>query len=197
MFLVGLIGEAGSGKSTVAHHLAARYGFVELSVAQPLKDLCVEQFGWDARRMDELAYKEEQDPLLPAGWTRRKVLQHIGTDCFRSIDPNHWVKQNAAAIRTEIKANHSVAIADVRFPNEIEMIRQLGGVIVLVRRAGDFEGTTSSRHSSENAWRETVPDFGVHAPNGVEHVYAATDDLVELLRTPACWPNASDGTPRA
>ena len=93
MKLIGLIGPAGVGRSTAAAHLVTKYGFVELSMDGPLTDLCARFFGWDRSRLDELEYKEEQDPNLPDGWTRRKVLQFVGTAFMRNIDPEIWVKK--------------------------------------------------------------------------------------------------------
>jgi hypothetical protein len=46
-------------------------------------------------------------------------------------------------------------VTDVRFPNEIEKIRALGGVIVRIDRAGH---QAANGHVSEFAWQDTPPD---------------------------------------
>ncbi len=37
MKLIGLVGRAGAGKTTVAKHLCERYGFVRVAFGDPLK----------------------------------------------------------------------------------------------------------------------------------------------------------------
>ena len=55
--VIGLIGAAGSGKSSVALRLVERFRFSEYSFAEPLKQLCAEQFGWDYDKLNDLGYK--------------------------------------------------------------------------------------------------------------------------------------------
>ncbi len=181
MKLLGLMGVAGSGKSTAAAHLVAEHGFVELSMADPLKDLCSDAFGWDRERLVELGYKEEQDPDLPTGWTRRRVLQFVGTECFREIDPDHWVKAVLRKI-DEVWAeneNQPVVISDVRFPNEISLIHGNDGIIIRVERR-DFESPAPA-HASELAWRWAKPDYVMISEFGVPHVQASTDRMIKVM----------------
>jgi hypothetical protein len=185
MKLIGLIGGAGAGKSTAAAHLVKEHGFVELTMAGPLKDLCARFFGWDRSRLDELAYKEEQDPKLPEGWTRRRVLQFVGTECFRTIDSNVWAKQ---VLRTmdevwdsDEKMDTPIVISDVRFPNEVELIRANGGIVVRVERDDpDFESTTPA-HASEDAINHVIPDYVIRAEFGVDRVQQATERMMRRL----------------
>jgi len=46
MNTIGLLGNIGSGKNTVAQYLATK-GCIPTSFAGPLKDLCANVFGWD------------------------------------------------------------------------------------------------------------------------------------------------------
>ena len=46
MNTIGLLGNIGSGKNTVAQYLATK-GCISTSFAGPLKDLCANVFGWD------------------------------------------------------------------------------------------------------------------------------------------------------
>lgn len=185
MNLIGFMGAAGSGKSTAAAHLVKEHGFVELTMAGPLKDLCARFFGWDRSRLDELEYKEEQDPNLPKGWTRRRVLQFVGTECMRFIDPDIWVKkvlrQMDEVWKDDESAKTPIVISDIRFPNEVKLIHANEGAVVRVERIDpNFENATPA-HASESALAKFVPGYVLRAEFGVDRVQAATDRMIGLL----------------
>ena len=46
MNTIGILGNIGSGKNTVAQYLATK-GCIPTSFAGPIKDLCTSVFGWD------------------------------------------------------------------------------------------------------------------------------------------------------
>ena len=52
-------------------------------------------------------------------------MQRIGTDIFRKLDPDFWVK----AMRMIISHRQLVLIGDVRFQNEAALIRELNGKV--------------------------------------------------------------------
>lgn len=65
-----------------------------------------------------------------ADWTRRRVLQYVGTEGFRALDPDHWVKRAMA----DVGPGELVVFTDVRFPNEADAIRAAGGIIVGIQK---------------------------------------------------------------
>jgi hypothetical protein len=91
---------------------------------------------------------------ITPGWTRRKILQHVGTDLFRAIDPQHWIKRAEIEIQAKLtNVCGGVVIPDVRFLNEVNMITHtFGGRILRLERVGDQVGTAESGHVSED-WR--------------------------------------------
>ncbi len=180
--VIGLIGAAGSGKSSVALRLVERFRFSEYSFAEPLKQLCAEQFGWDYHKLNDLGYKEETIRLYPGGFgtTRREILQYIGTDVFRSMNPNHWVDLARRRLVGQ-QLNPGLVFADVRFQNEIGLIRELGGYIVRVIKTGG-EGTDASAHVSETELSEYCEDAQLVAEAGnMTQLYAATHDVVARI----------------
>jgi dephospho-CoA kinase len=44
--VIGFCGKMGAGKSTCANHLKNKYGFVKVSFASKLKDICQQLFGF-------------------------------------------------------------------------------------------------------------------------------------------------------
>jgi ABC-type glutathione transport system ATPase component len=58
MKLLGIMGEAGCGKSTFAKTLIEQHGYQSFSFAGALKDLCAQLYGWERGMLDDLDYKE-------------------------------------------------------------------------------------------------------------------------------------------
>jgi hypothetical protein len=72
----------------------------------------------------------------------RDAMQIIGTDIFRKLDPDVWVK---ATISKIVREKPDVAIiTDCRFPNEVESIQNIGGKVLRLTR-----NPHSSDHISE------------------------------------------------
>ena len=158
MQVVGLTVFAGSGKSTVAEYLVKEHGFARLSFAAPLKkmlrtlnpimggNLIYGEQGHRAgvltlhqvfalRNGDELAVKASV-----YGDEYRRLLQVLGTDCIRAVDPEFWVN---AALKQITDADTKVVFDDCRFPNEAEVI---------------------SKFNPAGVWNIERP--GIHAVNG-------------------------------
>ncbi len=141
MQVIGLTGFAGSGKSTVASYLGEEHGFTRLSFAGPLKkmlrtlnpiiDITDNEGGneYSEVRVGELfklGWTEaliKEDPHM--GGEYRRLLQVLGTDCIRSVDPEFWVK---AGIAQMTDPDGKYVFDDVRFPNEAEVISRLNAL---------------------------------------------------------------------
>lgn len=175
--VIGLVGAAGSGKDTLANILIAEHGFAKLMFAAPLKRLCCEAFGWEMDRLDELKYKEAktklEKPHAPGQfWTRREILQHVGTEGFRAIDPLHWVRlaqreaMEQLARQEEFGRGRGVVFTDLRFQDEADMVRDVGGIVVRMTRLGGPRGTEHSGHSSESGVYSIGADAEVAVPFG-------------------------------
>lgn len=135
--IIGLTGYAASGKSTVANYLVEKHGFERVSFAGPLKKMLrtlnpilsvTDNEGGDeygltrAGEIFELGWTEnavKEDPEM--GPEYRRLLQVLGTDCIRAVDPEFWV--NAAM--TPLVPGAKYVFDDVRFPNEADVIKEL------------------------------------------------------------------------
>ena len=93
MNTIGLLGNIGSGKNTVAQYLATK-GCIPTSFAGPLKDLCANVFGWERDLLEgetdeSRKFRETVDmfwtkKLSIPNFTPRLALQLIGTDVMRN-----------------------------------------------------------------------------------------------------------------
>lgn len=64
--LIGILGEAGSGKDEAAQHLVQKLGFYSLALADPIKIYCSWMFGWDAEQLYGPSEKRnEEDERYP------------------------------------------------------------------------------------------------------------------------------------
>ena len=141
--IVGICGLIGSGKGTVADILVEQ-GFTKVSFADKLKDGVATIFGWDRSMLEgdtdeSRSWREQVDEF----WTKetgrtitpRVVLQEFGTECMREgFDNGVWV---SLLKKYMIDNPGNYVVPDVRFRNEQNMIRELGGKIWQVKRGKD------------------------------------------------------------
>lgn len=169
--LIGLTGHKQVGKDTCAAYLEERYGFEVDAFAAPLKEACRAIFGLTHGQLyGEL--KEVVDPFWQK--TPRQIMQTVGTEVGRQIDPEVWVK--AFCRRYERSQPHRLVVTDVRFPNEAVAIRQLGGRIIRITRPGH----AGDNHASETAQADITPDGTLHNGGSIPDLHK---NLVSLMYT--------------
>lgn len=160
-YLIGMCGKARSGKSTIAKFLCEESGFREVSLATPLKNGLIDMFGFtnDQVHGDK---KEEIDPYWNV--TPREVMQVVGTELMRNSLPefiptmnNVWIRIAQRKIKEYMSQGYSVVVSDVRFSDEVMMIRELNGSVwQVVRDPVHANQTMVHDHVSEHL--STIPD---------------------------------------
>jgi len=163
--ILGLHGRIGAGKNACAARLLELgHDVVEVSFARKLKesaaallDCTVEDLErWKNEPHRVVAVSLLVDGLGPIPGptqTVRSFLQRYGTEAHRDIfGPDFWL--DAALPLDRDYTEKLYVVTDVRFPNEAERVRALGGVMVeVVGPAGD-----TGSHVSEQPLR---CDYGV------------------------------------
>lgn len=149
--LVGLAGLAGSGKSTAAQVLIDK-GYIRVKNASMLKGMLRLLYGVsdlkpvEIERRIEGDLKETPDPIL-MGKTPRHAMVTLGTEWGRDlIHPDLWATLWKAQASALMERGMNVVVDDVRFPNEEQALRDLGGSLYLIQR--ETQGI-SSGHISE------------------------------------------------
>ena len=144
--IIGLSGYAQSGKDTVAEMLCDKYKYKRRAFADPMRQALlilnpqldsitrvsdlVDDYGWEfAKKNPEV----------------RRLLQVLGTDVGRKMfGENVWVKM----LMDNLNHEDRVVISDVRFPNEAEAIKKLGGSVWRINR---HNHSAANGHTSEHA----------------------------------------------
>ena len=126
MNLIGISGKKLSGKDTVAGMIAnylIPLKTVRIGFADTLKDELCAMLNITSTYLDE-----HKDNF-------RLIMQGYGTDFRRKLtSDDYWILKLEKKI-TELPSNiHTVVIPDVRFLNEAEYIKKLGGKLIRVER---------------------------------------------------------------
>nr|DAV25927.1 MAG TPA: deoxynucleoside monophosphate kinase [Caudoviricetes sp.] len=156
--LVGFVGLKRSGKDTAAQGLITR-GWKRMAFADPLKEMSMKLRGVWVEVPEELGevggahldsaitvvggfakYHEVVDAL---GMEKAKdlvpdvrtVLQTLGTDCVRgTLGERTWTDLTGQRVQEELARGEAVALTDVRFDEEFNLVHDLGGLVIGVWR---------------------------------------------------------------
>lgn len=205
MKIIAISGLIGSGKDTVANYLISNHEFKRESLAASLKDAVSSIFNWPRHLIEGDTQESREWREKPNEWwskklnmpnvTPRLILQLVGTEVFRNnFNENMWI----LSLENRLLDNNSnVVITDCRFPNEIEMIRRLGGKLVWVKRhplpewydmaynvntcAPHLEDSFIKQygtHQSEFKWIGTEFDYVIHNDNSLNDLYKDIDNFM-------------------
>ena len=188
--IIGLCGNAGCGKDTVASYFTSNYlRCTSLAFADPIREIA-QIFGFTKEQMSDRTLKETKDIFW--GFSPRTFMQKVGTEMFREqLRDDIWIKLAERRIFNRIDKDEvrMVFITDVRFPNEVEAIRSWGGKIVKVHREG-FDRVGKDLHPSERFISEIKADLDIFnkASSREEFQWAAAKSIGVWLK-PNCFYN--------
>lgn len=141
MKVLGLTGCSGAGKDTVANIITgyAPLNACSYAMAEPLRymldallNVYCEPF-WTA--WTDQNWKNSLIPKL--GVTPRYLMQTLGTEWGRDlISKNIWVRIAEDNIDSFLEYCSLVVVSDIRFANEFDMIKKMGGEVWEIRRPG-------------------------------------------------------------
>lgn len=176
--LIGITGLINSGKDTAADYLVTFHGFKRLSYAGALKDTISVIMGWDREMLEGTTkssrkWREQIDPwwakrLNMPNLTPRWVMQYWGTDVFRNHFHNDiWI----ASVENKIRnSKDNVVITDCRFANEVQAIKNNGGITMRIIRGENPEWcrlastyNLNSDQSTRDYAKKNLEKLGIHA----------------------------------
>lgn len=145
--IIAFCGFIGSGKDTAANYLVDNFNFEKESFAKTLKDVLSILFNWDRNLLEgntqeSRIWRTQVDTwwsnrLGIDNFTPRWAMQNIGTNVFRNCFHDEiWV----AILENRLKnSNKNIVISDIRFENEMKLVKKLNGKIVKVSRGVEPE----------------------------------------------------------
>ena len=149
--VIGMSGKMRSGKDWLTDHGILQHGFLPLPLANHFK---VSVAAKDALRVDDQTVPVDIKQLWETGkdLAHRTGLQQEGTELGRNVYGEAiWVRAAEAWMYYfALKGITKFVITDVRFPNEVEWVRSLGGKVYRVTGRGGATDPTAE-HISEKA----------------------------------------------
>lgn len=167
--IIGLNGDTGSGKDSIADYLVSNHGFTKIAFADRLKDEISEVFSIHADRLNDRSRKEQRTSELAicrcqnAGfqaWANdhnfnfwyenspREIMQRWG-DFRREVNPDYFVNFVMLRLRLEFE-DSNVVITDVRFENEARVLHNNDVRIFKIVRPNNPYKTLTTHES--NKW---------------------------------------------
>ena len=174
MKIINISGKAQHGKDTTALILKKKLESKNKKViithyADLLKYEAKQFFNWDGN-------KDERG---------RQILQYIGTDVIRKINPGYWVNFIKEFMSMFENEWDYVIIPDCRFPNEIEAwgIDSWSNIAVRVIRDNFISNLTPEQlnHPSETALDDYEFDYYIFNSDGMDYLNKEVDYLIEWL----------------
>lgn len=160
MEIIGLSGYARSGKDEAAKVLVNEFGFRRIAFADKLREVLYQLnplIAWTGTPPSKLWYV--QDVIDTYGWDGykntdfgleiRRLLQRLGTEAGReTLWDSIWVDAAFAGAQEGDK----IVVTDVRFPNEAQAIKDMGGEIWRVVRDGVGPANSHASETSLDDW---------------------------------------------
>lgn len=136
--IIAFSGKKRSGKNTSVDYIKDKMDLnlslgecMKMSFATFLKSEVLNFFcpmGWNIEDLDR-----NKDFVLPTGRTVRQQLQWLGTDILRADWEDchiNYFKAVYDRIKDDFDTPELILVSDVRFPNEVKCIQELGGHVI-------------------------------------------------------------------
>lgn len=182
--IIGFAGKKRSGKDSAAQYLMSKYPFKRYAFGDPVKEICRILFGWN----EDQLFGEKKEEITSLGISPRESFQKIGTDFGRDginqLFPN--LKIEAGSLWIEIfkrsSQNKNLVISDVRFQNEANAIKELGGHVIYI----DSKYSIDDCHLSEMI--NISYDYKLENYGTIDEFYQNIESILSLIENDSLLP---------
>jgi len=183
--ILGLTGLKGSGKDTAAKYLVEKHGWVNVKFADTLKNmirLMLSEAQYSKEMIERYVEGDlKETPLGGVFGTRdcRHLMVTLGTEWGRDlVSPNIWIDIARAKIEGHIANGKNVVITDLRFANELALLKSMDAITARVERGL----TNTSNHPSETFISQMDVGYILQNNKTIEHLHSAIARLVDFAK---------------
>jgi hypothetical protein len=177
--ILGLVGQKGAGKDTVADYLVREHGFTKLAFADPVKKVCEAMFALESNYFHCPLLKEQV--ISAWGMSPREMMQKVGTDIVRvQMGDRFWIKHMQYRLDS-LQQGTNVVISDVRFVNEAEFIQSLPDSHLVRVQLQATARSSVDNHISETDQNNIMTNHIINndmSEGGLNNLYRQCDSLV-------------------
>lgn len=181
--IIGVNGFARAGKDSIANILVEKYGYERRAFADIMRTALYRLNPVVGIRPADVFVVEDssvQDVVDNLGWDKAKVeypeirrlLQVLGTEVGRSLfGESFWVDQ----VTKDLDKDSLVVFSDVRFKNEAQKIKDLGGQVWRVERPGVKAANSHVSEHDLDGWKF---DRIIYNSGEIRHLEEMVDRLL-------------------
>jgi len=178
--IIALSGKSQSGKDTVADYLVTNYNFIKISFGKYLKK-CV-SYIFD---INDYILNSEYKDIVNDEWnvTPREILQWFGTECIRKSPYQHssgysiWTHKLEKDLQFYMKLGKNIVISDLRFPDEVEMLKKYKHNTWMIER---LQASTLTKNCSEHESENYIVTYDILIRNNdsINDLYKKIEELI-------------------
>jgi len=182
MKVIGFAGLKRSGKDSATNTVVAHYPARRVAFADPIKiGLYAMLQGAGVTYNDLVDDDKKEVPIPQIGRTPRYCFQTLGTEWGRQlISPTLWIDIAKRTVEEAHRLNQHAVISDIRFEDEAQAVRDMGGTVVHIVRPSD---SAPDEHASEKGLFVAKGDYCILNDSTLhvfrEHVLATVESIIE------------------
>jgi hypothetical protein len=205
--VLGFGGLMESGKDTAADHLIEQHQLEKVNMSAPIHQFVYNQnpiidafivhlrrpgfLGRLLPKVPEIRFIRYAELVDAVGFTdakkhdeARAILQRTGYDAARKVIADDvWVRLAERRILELREQGIGAILSGVRFPNEQDLIRGLGGTLVWVERPGHTPAGSTS-HATEAGLDPDTFDTVITNSSTLEDLYAKAESVYGVATLP-------------
>jgi len=178
--LIGIHGRPHSGKDTAANYLVDKYGFSKFGPSFPVKATAAAMFDVDIDCFYNPEIKETIDPFW--GISYREMAQKIGKESSRDVFfEDIWMRH----VEKRLGNGVNIVLADIRYFNEAEWVRNHGGTVIFINRDALSRGyVANEQHPCERGLPDELAHFIVENNGTIKQLFQSIDWIFNTVYHP-------------